>query len=160
MSMPEIVVEPGKLEIVVTMTFNAPRALVFQAYIDPALIPQWWGPRYLTTEIDQLDARPGGRWRFVQRDPDNNEYAFHGVFHEVSAPDRIVQTFEYEGMPGHVSLDTAVFEDLGGGKTRVVSQSVFQSLEARDGMAASGMEIGINEGYDRMSELLAALQTA
>lgn len=160
MSMPEIVVEPGKLEIVVTMTFNAPRALVFQAYIDPALIPQWWGPRYLTTEIDQLDARPGGRWRFVQRDPDNNEYAFHGVFHEVSAPDRIVQTFEYEGMPGHVSLDTAVFEDLGGGRTRVVSQSVFQSLEARDGMAASGMEIGINEGYDRMSELLAALQTA
>lgn len=160
MSMPEIVVEPGKLEIVVTMTFNAPRALAFQAYIDPALIPQWWGPRYLTTEIDQLDARPGGRWRFVQRDPDNNEYAFHGVFHEVSAPDRIVQTFEYEGMPGHVSLDTAVFEDLGGGKTRVVSQSVFQSLEARDGMAASGMEIGINEGYDRMSELLAALQTA
>ncbi len=160
MSMPEIVVEPGKLEIVVTMTFNAPREHVFQAYIDPALIPQWWGPRYLTTEIDQLDARPGGRWRFVQRDPDNNEYAFHGVFHEVSAPDRIVQTFEYEGMPGHVSLDTAVFEDLGGGKTRVVSQSVFQSLEARDGMAASGMEIGINEGYDRMSELLAALQTA
>lgn len=160
MSKPEIVVEPGKLEIVVTMTFNAPRELVFKAYVDPALIPQWWGPRYLTTEIDSLDARPGGRWRFVQRDPDNNEYAFHGVFHEVSAPDRIVQTFEFEGMPGHVSLDTAVFEDLGGGKTRVVSQSVFQSLEARDGMAASGMEIGINEGYDRMNELMAALQVA
>lgn len=160
MSMPEIVVEPGKLEIVVTMTFNAPRELVFKAYIDPALIPQWWGPRYLTTEIDRLDARTGGQWRFVQRDPDGNEYAFHGVIHDVTAPERIVQTFEYEGMPGHVSLDTAVFEDLGGGRTRVVSQSVFQSLEARDGMAASGMEIGINEGNDRMSELLATLQTA
>ena len=160
MSMPEIVVEPGKLEIVVTMIFNAPRELVFKAYIDPALIPQWWGPRYLTTEIDRLDARTGGEWRFVQRDPDGNEYAFHGVIHDVTAPERIVQTFEYEGMPGHVSLDTAVFEDLGGGRTRVVSQSVFQSLEARDGMAASGMEIGINEGNDRMSELLATLQTA
>ena len=160
MSMPEIVVEPGKLEIVVTMIFNAPRELVFKAYIDPALIPQWWGPRYLTTEIDRLDARTGGEWRFVQRDPDGNEYAFHGVIHDVTAPERIVQTFEYEGMSGHVSLDTAVFEDLGGGRTRVVSQSVFQSLEARDGMAASGMEIGINEGNDRMSELLATLQTA
>lgn len=160
MSKPEIVVEPGKLEIIVTMTFNAPKELVFKAYTDASLIPQWWGPRYLTTEIDQLDARPGGRWRFVQRDPDGNVHAFHGVFHDVSASDRIVQTFEYEGMPGHVSLDTAVFEDMGGGKTRVVSQSVFQSLEARDGMAASGMEIGINEGNDRMSELLAALLTA
>ena len=81
MTMPEIVVEPGKLEIIVTMTFNAPRELVFKAYIDPALIPQWWGPRYLTTEFDRLDARTGGEWRFVQRDPDDNVYAFRGVFH-------------------------------------------------------------------------------
>ena len=159
MSMPEIVVEPGKLEIVVTMTFNAPRELVFKAYIDPALIPQWWGPRYLTTEIDRLDARTGGEWRFVQRDPDDNVYAFRGVFHDISTPDRIVQTFEYEGMPGHVSLDTAVFEDLGG-RTRVVTQSVFQTIEARDGMATSGMEIGVNEGYERMNELLARYQIA
>lgn len=159
MSMPEIIVEPGKLEIVIKTTFNAPRELVFRAYTDAALIPQWWGPRYLTTEIDRLEARPGGQWRFVQRDPEGNVYAFHGVFHDVSAPDRIVQTFEYEGMPGHVSLDTAVFEDLGG-RTRVVSQSVFQTVEARDGMAASGMDIGINEGFDRMNELLAALETA
>lgn len=159
MSKPEIVVEPGSLEIVVTMTFNAPRELVFKAYTDPALVPQWWGPRYLTTEIDKLDAQAGGRWRFVQRDPEGNVHAFRGVFHEVSAPKRIVQTFEYEGMPGHVSLDTATFEDLGG-QTRVVAQSVFQSLEARDGMAASGMEIGVNEGYERMNELLAALEIA
>ena len=159
MSKPEIVVEPGSLEIVITMTFNAPRELVFKAYTDPALIPQWWGPRYLTTAIDALEARPGGRWRFVQTAPDGGVHAFHGVFHEVSAPERIVQTFEYEGFPGHVSLDTATFEDLGG-RTRVIAQSVFQTLEARDGMAASGMEIGINEGYERMNELIAALQTA
>jgi uncharacterized protein YndB with AHSA1/START domain len=159
MSKPEIVVEPGKLEIFMTMTFNAPRELVFKAYTDPALIPQWWGPRYLTTEIDELDARAGGRWRFVQRDPEGNTHAFHGVFHEVTAPERIVQTFEYEGMPGHVQMETAVFEDLGG-RTRVVSQSVFQTIEARDGMAASGMEIGVNEGYERMNELLARYQIA
>lgn len=159
MSKPEIIVEPGKLEIVTTMTLNAPRDLVFRAYTDPALIPQWWGPRYLTTEIDKLDARPGGQWRFVQRDPEGNAYAFNGVFHTVSAPERIVQTFEFEGMPGHVLLETAVFEDLGG-RTRVVSQSVFQSVEARDGMVASGMETGVVEGHDRLNELLAALKTA
>ena len=110
MSKPEIVVEPGSLEIVITMTFDAPRELVFKAYTDPALITQWWGPRYLTTEIDTLEAREGGRWRFVQSDSDGNAHAFHGVFHEVSAPDRIVQTFEYEGWPGHAQLETAVFE--------------------------------------------------
>lgn len=156
----DLVIEPGKQEIFMTMTYNAPRELVFRAYTDPALIPQWWGPRYLTTEIDKLDARPGGEWRFVQRDPDGNEYAFHGVFHDVSAPERIIQTFEWEGMPGHVQMETAVFEDLGGGRTRVVSQSVFQSVEDRDGMAASGMEEGISDGNNRMEELLAQLQTA
>jgi uncharacterized protein YndB with AHSA1/START domain len=159
MSKPEIIVEPGTLEIYVTTTFDAPRELVFKAYTDPELIPHWWGPRYLTTEIDKLEARSGGAWRFVQRDPDGNEYSFHGVFHEVAAPDRIVQTFEYEGMPGHVTLETATFEDLGG-KTRVLAQSVFQSVEDRDGMVASGMETGVNEGYEQLVELLATLETA
>lgn len=159
MSKPEIVVEPESLEILITMTFNAPRELVFKAYTDPALIPQWWGPRYLTTEIDKLEARAGGQWRFVQTAPDGGFHAFHGVFHEVSAPERIVQTFEYEGWPGHVQMETAVFEDLGG-RTRVVSQSVFQTVEARDGMVASGMEVGINDGYERMNELMAVLQMA
>ena len=160
MSKPEIIVNPGSLEIVTKMTFNAPRELIFKAYTDPDLIPQWYGPRFLTTEVDKLDARPGGQWRFLNRDPEGNVYAFHGVYHDVVAPERIVQTFEYEGMPGHVVLETAVFEDLGGGKTRVETQSVFQSIEDRDGMVASGMEVGINDGYDRMNELLASLQKA
>lgn len=157
MSKPEIIVAPGSLEIVTKMTFNAPRELIFKAHIDPDLIPQWYGPRYLTTVIDVLDARAGGSWRFLNHDPEGNVYAFHGVYHDVVAPDRIVQTFEYEGMPGHVVMETSIFEDLGGGKTRVVTQSVFQSIEDRDGMAASGMEVGINEGYERMNELLATL---
>lgn len=158
MSKPKIIVEPGSQEIVTKMTFNAPRALIFKAYTDPDLIPQWYGPRYLTTVVDVLDARAGGSWRFLNYDPEGNVYAFHGVYHDVVAPERIVQTFEYEGMPGHVVMETAVFEDLGGGKTRVVTQSVFQSVEDRDGMAASGMEVGVNEGYERMTELMATLQ--
>ena len=160
MSKPEIIVNPGSLEIVTKMTFNAPRELIFKAYTDPDLIRQWYGPRFLTTEVDKLDARPGGQWRFLNRDPEGNVYAFHGVYHDVVAPERLVQTFEYEGMPGHVVLETAVFEDLGGGKTRVETQSIFQSIEDRDGMVASGMEVGINDGYDRMNELLASLQKA
>jgi uncharacterized protein YndB with AHSA1/START domain len=160
MSKPEIIVNPGSLEIVTKMTFNAPRELIFKAYTDPDLIPQWYGPRFLTTEVDKLDARPGGQWRFLNRDPEGNVYAFHGVYHDVVAPERLVQTFEYEGMPGHVVLETAVFEDLGGGKTRVETQSIFQSIEDRDGMVASGMEVGINDGYDRMNELMAVLQKA
>ncbi len=157
MSKPEIIVAPDSLEIVTKMTFNAPRELIFKAHIDPDLIPQWYGPRFLTTVIDVLDARAGGSWRFLNYDPEGNVYAFHGVYHDVVAPDRIVQTFEYEGMPGHVVMETAVFEDLGGGKTRVVTQSVFQSIEDRDGMAASGMEVGVNDGYERLNELLAML---
>ena len=160
MSKPEIIVNPGSLEIVTKMTFNAPRELIFKAYTDPDLIPQWYGPRFLTTEVDKLDAQPGGQWRFLNRDPEGNVYAFHGVYHDVVAPERLVQTFEYEGMPGHVVLETAVFEDLGGGKTRVETQSIFQSIEDRDGMVASGMEVGINDGYDRMNELMAVLQKA
>ena len=158
MSKPEIIVEPGSFEIVTKMTFNASRELIFKAYTAPDLIPQWYGPRYLTTVVDELDARSGGRWRFLNYDPEGDVYAFHGVYHDVVAPERIVQTFEYEGMPGHVVMETAVFEDLGDGKTRVVTQSVFKSVEDRDGMAVSGMEVGVNEGYERMNELMATLQ--
>jgi len=160
MSKPEIIIEPNSQEIRINTTYNAPRELVFKAYTDPDLIPQWWGPKNLTTEVDKLDARPGGQWRFLNRDAEGNVYAFRGVFHDVVPSDRIVQTFEWEGMPGHVTLETAVFEDLGGGKTRVAAQSVFQSVEDRDGMAASGMEVGVNDGFERMSELLASLQKA
>ena len=160
MSRPEIIVEPNSQVIHINTTYNGPRELVFKAHTDPDLIPQWYGPRFLTTEVDKLEARPGGQWRFLNRDDEGNVYAFHGVYHDVVAPERLVQTFEYEGMPGHVVLETAVFEDLGGGKTRVETQSIFQSIEDRDGMVASGMEVGINDGYDRMNELMAVLQKA
>jgi uncharacterized protein YndB with AHSA1/START domain len=151
-----IVAEPGKQEITITREFDAPRELVFKAMTDPALIPQWWGPRYLTTEIDKLDARPGGQWRYIQRNAEGNEFAFHGVYHEVLAPERIIDTFEFEGLPesGHVALETMKLEALPGGRTRFTTKSVFQSLADRDGMLQSGMESGMNDGYDRLDELL------
>lgn len=159
MSKLTVIAEPGKHEIVMTREFNAPRELVFKAFTDPALVARWWGLKTNTTAIDVMEARPGGRWRYVERGPNGEEFAFHGVFHAVVAPERIVQTFEYEGMPGHVVLETATFEDLGG-RTRIVNQSVFQSVEARDGMVASGMEWGTEQGYQQLDELLAESQTA
>jgi uncharacterized protein YndB with AHSA1/START domain len=157
MNKTNIVAEPGKQLVVITRTFDAPRELVFKAYTDPKLIPQWWGPRYLTTTIDKLEARPGGIWRFVQRAPDGGQHAFHGVIHDIVQPERIVETFEYEGVPGHVALDTATFEERDG-KTTVTSTSVFQSVEDRDGMVQSGMESGVVEGNERLDELLAKLK--
>jgi uncharacterized protein YndB with AHSA1/START domain len=151
-----ITAEPGKQELTITREFDAPRELVFKAVTDPNLIPQWWGPRYLTTEVDKLDLRPGGQWRFLNRDAQGNAYAFHGVYHEVLAPQRIIDTFEFEGLPetGHVTLETMKLEALPGGRTRLTTQSVFQSVADRDGMLQSGMEEGAKDTYDRLEELL------
>jgi uncharacterized protein YndB with AHSA1/START domain len=147
----------GKHGIIITHVFDAPRELVFRAYTEPGLIVRWWGPRKYTTTIDKMDARSGGAWRFLQRGPDGDEHAFHGVYHLVERPGAVIQTFEWEGLPGHVSLDSAVFEETGG-KTRVTSTSVFQTPEDRDGMMQSGMEEGVNEGAERMAELLRTLR--
>jgi uncharacterized protein YndB with AHSA1/START domain len=149
----QVTVEPGTQEIVVTREFDAPPDVVYAALTDPDLISQWWGPRGVTVKVAEFEARAGGRWRFLQQDADGNEYGFNGVFHTVS-PDRVVQTFEFEGMPGHVLLETMTLEDLGG-RTRLVDQSVFQSVADRDGMAASGMEVGAAESYERLDEIFA-----
>ena len=148
-----VVVEPGKLDLMITRTFDAPRELIFKAHIDPAVIPQWWGPANLTTRIDRLDAVPGGSWRFIQRDPEGHEFAFHGVYHEIRRPERWVETFEYEGMPGHVCLNITTLEDIGG-KTKLTVHSIFESVEDRDGMVAEGMEQGLDEGYNRLEQLV------
>ncbi len=148
-----VTVVPARHDIVLTREFDAPRELVFKVYTDPRAIPHWWGPRSLSTTVDQMDVRPGGTWRFVQRDAGGNEYAFHGVYHEIVPPERLVQTFEFEGMPGHVALETVTFEDLGG-RTRLTTTSVFQTVEDRDGMVASGMSRGAIESMDRFEALL------
>ncbi|MDQ3778056.1 MAG: SRPBCC family protein [Actinomycetota bacterium] len=129
---------------------------MFSVYLDPELIPEWWGPRDTTTVVDQMDVRPGGSWRFVIRDSDGSESGFRGTYREITPPERIVQTFEWEGMPGHVSVETATFEDLGD-RTRVTTVALFHTSEERDGMLASGMERGLNETYARLDELLERL---
>lgn len=148
------VTTPADREIHVERVFEAPRERVFAAYTDPELIPEWWGPHGTTTVVDHMDATAGGTWRFVIHNSDGSETGFRGAFREVVAPERIVQTFEWEGMPGHVSVDTATFEDLGD-RTKVVSTSIFHTQEERDGMLESGMEGGMNETYERLDALLA-----
>lgn len=136
--------------------FHAPRELVFKAHTDPNLIPKWWGRRAYTTTVDKLELRVGGVWRFVQRDADGNEYAFNGVYREIVPPERLSYTFEFEGMPGHVLVETLTFEDLNG-KTRLTVTGSYQSVEDRDGILQSGMEEGANESYAQLDELLETL---
>ena len=156
----KIIAEPGKQEIFIMREFNAPRELVFKAFTDPDLYVQWLGPRELTTTLEKFEPKNGGSWRYIQKDPEGNEFAFHGVNHEVLAPERIIGTFEFEGLPetGHVILETARFEELPGDRTKLTSQSVFQSVEDRDGMLQSGMDEGVTDSYNRLDELLEKLQ--
>jgi len=150
-----ITAEPGKQELFITREFDAPRELVFKAHTDPNLFVQWIGPRGLTTTLETFEPVSGGKYRFIQKDSDGNEYGFHGVFHEVS-PERVIQTFEFEGLPesGHATLETMTLEALPNGRTRLTAHSVFQSVSDRDGMVQSGMETGVQEGYERLDEIL------
>ena len=148
-----VVSTPSDREIVAERIFDAPRERVFAAYTDPKLIPEWWGPRGVTTTIDKMDVRPGGEWRFVCRDPEG-ETAFRGAYREISPPERISESFEWEGMLGHVLVESAAFEDLGE-RTKVTTTLLFHATEERDGMLSSGMESGMSESHDRLAELLA-----
>lgn len=151
-----VVAEPGKQEIIVTREFDAPRELVFKAFTDKDLYAQWMGPRGYEVTLERFEPHSGGSWRYIHTDKEGNTFAFHGVNHLVKAPEIIVGTFEYEGMPeeGHVLLETGRFEELPGGRTRFVGKSVFQSVEDRDGMIQSGMEGGMQESYERLDEVL------
>lgn len=153
-----IAAEPGRPDLTITREFDAPRELVFKAFTDPALIVKWLGPRKYAMRLETFEPRSGGRWRYVNIDPASGaEYSFHGVVHEVAAPERIIQTFEFDGLPeaGHVSLEAAYFEVLPGNRTRLVNRTVFLSVEDRDGMIQSGMEGGMQESYERLDEVLA-----
>lgn len=154
-----ITAEEGKQELFITREFEAPRELVFRAYTDPELYAQWVGPNDLTMTVEKMDAVDGGSFVFAH-ERGGHKYTFHGVYHEVLAPERIIGTFEFDGLPekGHVIMGTTKFEDLGNGRSRLVHQSVFQSVGDRDGMLESGMERGVNDGYDKLDVLLTKLQ--
>jgi uncharacterized protein YndB with AHSA1/START domain len=149
----EFVIEPGRQDIVMTREFDAPPDVVFRALTDPTLIPNWWGPSRYETIVDHAEPRSGGSWRFLNRDDEGNEYGFKGIYHDVVPDERIVQTFEFEGAPGHVALETATLEEVGG-RTRYRAVSVYQSVEDRDAMVKSGMEGGARETMDRLAELV------
>jgi uncharacterized protein YndB with AHSA1/START domain len=156
MAKTRIIAEPGMPQVVVTREFAASRELLFRAHTDPELFVRWLGPRSLSVTIDHLDVRDGGTWRYVSREANGSEYGFHGVYHGTPSPDRIVQTFEFEGMPGHVALETITFEERGG-RTLLRQNTVFQSVADRDGMVQSGMERGINDSMERLDELIVTL---
>lgn len=139
----------------VSREFSAPRDLVFRAFTEPDLLVQWLGPAKYEMVIDEYDVRAGGRWRYSHRNADE-EHGFRGVFHGDPSPDGMVQTFEYDGAPGHISLDRLVLEDLGD-RTIARTHTVFQSVAARDAMVDNGMEQGMSEGFDRLDELLGRL---
>jgi uncharacterized protein YndB with AHSA1/START domain len=157
-----ITTEPGRLDLLIIREFEAPRELVFKAYTDPDLVKQWLGPRGLKMTIEKFESKDGGTYRYIHEDPQGNKFAFKGVNHEVMPPERIISTFEFEGLPerGHVALQTARFEALPDGRPRVTSQSVFQSVADRDGMLRSDMERGVNEGFGRLDEVLASMTQA
>ncbi len=139
----------GDRELVTTRAIDAPRELVFRAYTDPEAIPHWWGPARYTTTVVEMDVRPGGKWRHVQHDADGNEFGFSGEYRDVVPAERLVSTFEWDGAPGHVSVDTLTLEERDG-KTFLTSHTLFTTPEERDEMTGTGMEEGMMESWDRL----------
>lgn len=156
MTNPTTITAPEGLPYVdIEREFDAPVASVYRAHTEPDLVKQWLGPRGYEMDIETYDVRTGGHYRFIHRAPDGGEYTFRGSFHSATENEQIIQTFEFEGVPGIVSVETLDLEDLGDGRTRTRVHAVYPSLEARDGMIASGMERGVTEGHERLDELLA-----
>ncbi len=158
MSKNNLVVEREDLAFTMSRIFDAPRELVWKVCTDPEMIPKWWGPRQYTTVVDVMDLKVGGKWRYVQTDAEGNEHAFNGVFTEITPPERLAYTFEYEPMAGHVSTDTIIFEEQPDGKTKLIARTTFNTIEDLEGMLQSGMEGGAVETWDRLEGLLAQIQ--
>lgn len=147
-------IKRDELRIVMERMFDAPREAVFKAFTDPGAIPKWWGLRKHTTTVDKMDVRVGGAWRFISRDKDGKEYAFHGVFTASESPKLLSLTFNFEGVPGdHEVLQTMTLEDVGG-KTKVTATASYANVEDLDGMVTSGMESGATESWDRLAEFV------
>jgi len=152
-----IIADNAKQELYIIREFDAPRDLVFKAYSDPEILVQWLGPENRQMKIEKYDTHSGGAYRyFMCNDAGKPIAAFHGSIHELTAPERIIQTFEFEGLPerGHVALETSTFEELPGNRTRVTSHAVYRSVSDRDAVLLSGMEKGVEEGYRKLDALL------
>lgn len=153
----EITVDRERLLFTMTRVFDAPRELVWKVYVDPAHIPDWWGPGYLTTTVEKMDVHPGGSWRYIQQDADGNVYPFAGVYKTVQPPEILAYTFEYEGMPGNVTTETLTFESLPDGRTKITASSSYASLTNLNAMLETGMEGGAIETWDRLAGILKSM---
>jgi uncharacterized protein YndB with AHSA1/START domain len=151
------VTTPSDLEIVMTRVFDAPRDLVFEAHSSCEHMRRWWGPRRYEVAECVIDFREGGAWRIVQRGADGVEYGFSGEFREIVPPERITWTFEFDGAPGHVSVQTVTFEEHDG-KTILTAAAVYDSVESRNATLESGMAEGAGETWDRLEEYVATLR--
>jgi uncharacterized protein YndB with AHSA1/START domain len=146
----------GDRELHVERFFNAPRERVWRAHTERALIAQWWG-RGNRLDIERLEVEAGGRWRFVEHH-DGGTDGFGGRYREVTPMDRLAYTFEWDGMPGYVVVDILTFEDLGDGRTRLSTRTLFHAPEEREGMLEYGMETGMNQSYEALDRLLASME--
>ena len=153
------VTTPSEREIATERVFDAPRGLVYKAMTDPELIPEWWGRETSTIVVDEMDMRPGGAWRFVEHSPDGSENAFRGTYRKIEPPEMVEMTFEWEGMPGYVAVETMTLEDRGE-QTRIKTLTLFHTTEERDGMLEAGMSKGLNESYAKLDALLEELASA
>lgn len=149
-----IEVPEGVPFIDIVREFEAPVATVYRAHVEPELVKQWLGPHGYEMEIDEFDGRTGGRYRYIHRASSGEEYFFNGVFHVARENELIIQTFEFEGFPDVVAVESLRFEEAGPGRTRLVAHSTYPSLEARDGMVSSGMETGVVQGYERLDAVV------
>jgi uncharacterized protein YndB with AHSA1/START domain len=151
-----IVAEPGKQELFIIREFDAPRTLVFKAFSDKKLLENWFGCGEMKVKYEKFEPRSGGSYRYISTMENGMSFGFHGVCHDFSPPQRIIQTFEFEGLPetGHVIMETTKFEEISSDRTRVTVQSVFQSVADRDGMVATGMEKGVMESHEHLDQLL------
>ena len=147
---------PSEREIRTEREFDSPRAIVWRAFTEPGLIARWWG-RGNPVDVERMDVERGGHWRFVEHAPDGLE-GFEGRYREVSAPERIVETFEWDGMPGYPSVNSISFEELAENRTRVTTTVQFMTTEERDGMLATGMAEGLEQSYAALDRLLASLE--
>jgi uncharacterized protein YndB with AHSA1/START domain len=157
----KMIVKPGVQEIIVIREFDAPRELVFKAWTTASLYSQWIGPRDHSTIVERMDAKSGGSWRYVQTDPAGGKHTFHGFYHEVARPERVVDTFEYDNLPekGHAVFEAINFDELPDTRTLVTERVVFLSVADRDGMVGSGMEMGVVQSHERLDELLKKIRS-